>query len=594
MIDALFVWLCTYLMHSTLLLGTAALLDRAGALRRPRLAEFVWRVALFGGLLTASLHAPLHTLWERAMTEAPAKASHAAAPAPLVPAPLVPVPRAVNPARPPLAPAPVEHADVTWHLPTSLAPAVPLVVGIWLVWVALGCTGIVLTAKRLNRMARACPPLEDAELFKFASEMAQRHGRMVPAMRLSDQWVSPLVTPNGEICVPHWALEQLDNKQRQAMLAHEIAHVMRGDPAWRYAAQLIHCLGFFQPLNAHALRRLDLAAELACDEWAASEAGNRRALAQVLYACAERLPQRATPPMVMAMARNPSPLLLRIGSLLKDVPMSSKSPFRTKAVLVSLVMVGAVLALPPLAVGGSTATKVMLHDPAGKLTATIRGAFQLNADESDVAIVGESVVVRQVASGKTLSAEFVAGANGQVIRTYQVNDKTQALDAEGRVWLKKVLPIIMREVETDSAVTQRVKQLHAKGGTSLALEEIKKIESASSRERYLGELLSAAPPRAEEVGAILAVVGGLNEEALQADAIMKLLKSAKLGSAQYGYVLASIGSMKTQNRTCDLLVALGAVMPADADLVRQFRRVAKVLSDVERGRAERAIDHLNG
>ncbi|KQZ38718.1 M56 family metallopeptidase [Duganella sp. Root1480D1] len=592
MIDALFVWLCTYLMHSTLLLGIAALLDRAGALRRPRLAEIVWRVALFGGVLTASMHAPLHMLWERNMPEQAVKASHAAGAAPLVQAP-----RAAKPAGPVLAPAAsravTEETDAAWQLPTSLAPVVPLVVGAWLAWVAFGWTGIVLTAKRLNRMARACPPLDDAELFRFASGVAQRHGRMVPAIRLSAHWVSPLVTPNGEICVPHWALSQLDSKQRQAMLAHEIAHVMRGDPAWRYAAQLIQCLGFFQPLNAHALRRLDLAAELACDEWAASAAGNRRALAQVLYACAERLPQHATPPMVMAMARNPSPLLLRIGSLLKDVPMSSNTPFRTKAVLVSLAMVGAVLALPPLAVGGNAATKVVLNEPAGELSATIRGAFQLNADESDVAMVGESVLVRQNISGKTLSAEFVPGAAGKVARTYQVNGKTQALDAEGRAWLQKVLPTIMRQVETDATVAQRVKQLHAKGGTSLVLEEIRKIQSADSRERYLGALLSAAPPRAEQVGPILAVVGSLNEEALQAEAIVKLLKSAKFGSAEYGQVLATIGGMKTQNRTCDLLVALGAVMPADAELARQFRRAAKVLPDVERGRAERAIDHLN-
>src|SRR6218665_2373091 len=50
-------WLLSYLLHSSVLLGLLWGAERAGALRRlPRAGiEWLWRAALFGGLLTASL-----------------------------------------------------------------------------------------------------------------------------------------------------------------------------------------------------------------------------------------------------------------------------------------------------------------------------------------------------------------------------------------------------------------------------------------------------------------------------------------------------------------------------------------------------------
>ena len=48
-------WLLTYAVHSTALIGTVWLADRAGLLRSLRLRDLAWRTALVGGLLTATL-----------------------------------------------------------------------------------------------------------------------------------------------------------------------------------------------------------------------------------------------------------------------------------------------------------------------------------------------------------------------------------------------------------------------------------------------------------------------------------------------------------------------------------------------------------
>ena len=50
-------WLATYLIHSTLLLGAALLVARA--VRGPAVREVLWKGALLGGLVTATLHGAL-------------------------------------------------------------------------------------------------------------------------------------------------------------------------------------------------------------------------------------------------------------------------------------------------------------------------------------------------------------------------------------------------------------------------------------------------------------------------------------------------------------------------------------------------------
>ena len=48
-------WLLTYAVHSTVLIGSVWLAERAGLLRSLRLRDLAWRTALVGGLVTATL-----------------------------------------------------------------------------------------------------------------------------------------------------------------------------------------------------------------------------------------------------------------------------------------------------------------------------------------------------------------------------------------------------------------------------------------------------------------------------------------------------------------------------------------------------------
>ena len=59
MISLCFQWLLTYLVHSSVLLACAALLDWRRRLTARGLSSSLWRIALFGGFISATLQPAL-------------------------------------------------------------------------------------------------------------------------------------------------------------------------------------------------------------------------------------------------------------------------------------------------------------------------------------------------------------------------------------------------------------------------------------------------------------------------------------------------------------------------------------------------------
>ena len=54
-VDAVLAWALTYLVHSSLFLAGAWLLERALTKSHPRTKDVIWKTALVGGILTAGL-----------------------------------------------------------------------------------------------------------------------------------------------------------------------------------------------------------------------------------------------------------------------------------------------------------------------------------------------------------------------------------------------------------------------------------------------------------------------------------------------------------------------------------------------------------
>lgn len=92
--------------------------------------------------------------------------------------------------------------------------------------------------------------------------------RTVPLIRLSDQAPAPFVYGLFAPTLVLSSTRTLARDELETVLLHEIAHLRRFDLLTRHLQWLAGTLLFFWPIVAWVNRRIDLAREYACDEWA--------------------------------------------------------------------------------------------------------------------------------------------------------------------------------------------------------------------------------------------------------------------------------------------------------------------------------------
>ncbi len=526
--DALLLWPLAYLVHSTLMLGAVWIASRW--IRHAVLLETLWRCAFFGAFLTASLQ-PLAQL-VAAPRAAPQAAQAAVAPSVEL-AFLDTAPRA--PAAKPAAPVqaakpPTPEPAWRWWLPPEMRLGL---LAALLAWALVAAAGLLRLAVQWAALVRACARLRpnvDHGWTASLRELARHYAlRRTPALKVGAKWASPLVGPRGVVCLPDWCLAQLHGAQRDAVLAHELAHLSRRDPAWRVASRMAACIGWMQPLNRLALRRLDTLAEQACDARAARAVADRAAVAEALYLCASRLQAGARAPSLnVGMATARSPLLSRIENLMRHDPARDgrRVSRRTWAIVAAVVAGGACL-LPTLKVRGDELrstewrdfvadvlpaagprTHVMTRSPGDAIDVWIYGPATLR-DDSDDLKTGR-VSLRETTGGVTRRIDIAVDAAGNATRRYSLDSAAHPLDDEARQWAEKRWNIV---VDTLLDPGQRVDRLLRRGGPELVLRTIERPVDIGAQhalvEAYAGkrtldeetvERLIAAVDRAEPAG----------------------------------------------------------------------------------------------
>ena len=137
-----------------------------------------------------------------------------------------------------------------------------------------------------------------------------------------------------------------DAPQRRAVLAHELAHILRGDYPAGIAAQLSLSVHFYHPL-VHALAgRLRLQQELAADAWGARVSGGRRAYLTALATLALRQGPRPSAWPARPFLPTRGTFLRRI-EMLRDPNALRQSPLNrpTRAITVAaLILIGLMVA----------------------------------------------------------------------------------------------------------------------------------------------------------------------------------------------------------------------------------------------------------
>ncbi len=355
-------WAVTYVLHSTILLCGAWLLERRFG-DRPEVMSPIWKLGVVGGAFSATLQlsagiAPVGGRWAVAAEEraaepirmvsiAPAATDRpvvALAPAPALIADLpidfrlassasAPVLEPVIAVAPPPALAPPALAPPAVAAAPSWTAAARAALGIFALWIVGGLValiGLVRSWLALHRLLRGRLPLRTGGL---ADALARLHARAggPRAVRLS---VSPSIrvplatgVVRPEIVVPTRAQRELSATAQESMLAHELGHVVRRDPSWRLFVAVVQRVLFFQPLLRVASRHIARHAEYLADAWAARHTAEPLALARCLTEIATWLraaPEPARLSLTSSMAEPASILGRRVLRLVEPAPVPKR------------------------------------------------------------------------------------------------------------------------------------------------------------------------------------------------------------------------------------------------------------------------------
>lgn len=268
-------WLATYALHGTLLMALALLIEGRLRAHSPPLAERVLRLALCGALLTATLQVGYGKSPLGRSLDLPAAAGVFRAPA----APLVPAPGAVLP-----APAPAAVSAAALDFGWTGRDFGRFLVLLWALSAALLLFRYALTWHLLNRQLRERRRLAGGPLVDTLQALCRQEGCRPPQVSVSPRLAVPIARGllRPEIVLPERVLTELPREQQRSVLAHELCHVLRRDPAWLLFLGLVECVLFFQPLNRVLRLRLQEISEYLCDDFCVQRTGQPQALLHCL------------------------------------------------------------------------------------------------------------------------------------------------------------------------------------------------------------------------------------------------------------------------------------------------------------------------
>jgi HEAT repeat protein/beta-lactamase regulating signal transducer with metallopeptidase domain len=373
-------WLLTYAIHSTVLLGLAWVIARRRAVS-PAARDFIWKVAIVGAVLTASLQLrlglrPLGSVSLARSQAGPAALAASAASQGVsphddrVPPDVSAAPPDPSPLSSPLVPPGNASLSDGSAAPDSAPARGWAVASIGVItWasVALLFAGAyavrrLILAGRLTDRRTLTEGSVPAMLESLRAAAGHRgRVRLSTATTIS----SPVALGFAEICIPLSALTDLDVEQQRGLLAHELAHLIRRDPLWLAGASLLERVFFFQPLNRLARRELQQAAEYLCDDWAADRTGSGLPLAKCLARVAEWIQASPLGVPVAGMAEQRSLLVSRIARLIEGRAPGSAMPRRALAG-VAVVLLSAIVAAAPGVQGSPPVPRAPVRDSASR------------------------------------------------------------------------------------------------------------------------------------------------------------------------------------------------------------------------------------
>ena len=140
---------------------------------------------------------------------------------------------------------------------------------LWLTGVAIGIAALARAFHAHSIFRSQLIPIKDWRYFELLAELGRQFRvSRTPMLALSEDTQSPCLTGlfNPVIVIPENLADEFDDGQIEMILAHELAHHKRLDLWWCWLPTVARIAFFFNPLVWVALKKWNIAREMACDE----------------------------------------------------------------------------------------------------------------------------------------------------------------------------------------------------------------------------------------------------------------------------------------------------------------------------------------
>jgi hypothetical protein len=232
-----------------------------------------------------------------------------------------------------------------------------------------------------------------------------------------------------------------------------------------------------------------------------------------------------------------------------------------------------------IASGGSIFI-VERNDNGAQLKMRVVGKITFTDAEDDVKSVSGRSSILEKRDGVTRRIDLQPdGANG-IMRTYTVNAKPQPFDAEGRKWLAKLIPDLLRETTMNAEA--RVANIQAKGGAIAVLDEIDRIHADHARGKYLEILVKKGPIDDKLTPRLFAAIKVIDSDFARRNVLLAVIGKQALSSAQQVSLLGAVAEMDSAFEQRSVLNALAPTLNADPAVMQAWRvAVGRMDSDFE-------------
>jgi len=398
---------------------------------------------------------------------------------------------AVEAAIPSSAPVPLAQ-----RVKAALDPALPWLLAGWAVGVLLLSTRFLGSWVRVQRLRRRSASPVPSEWHLVLSRLC-RELKLSRTVRLLQSAAVEVPTALGwlrpVILLPACALAGLSPIQLEAILAHELAHIRRGDFLVNLLQSLVEVLLFYHPAVWWLSARIRAERELCCDDVAADLVGDPLLLARALTDLEALREPPAPTPTHLALAANGGSLMQRVRHLLYPaLPITTGARATALAVLAASLLGAAGVALQDKAPEGAPkadrTTRIKTVDDQRQLDVRMKGEVKLNGEAPEpVTVAGDgSFRVEEKKDGKTRS---YAATKDKA--TYTVDGKEVALDKEGREWLRGIATEAQKAQAGRSQARRMKVQVeldHAEGEKARAIAEGHRERVIEIQTRHMKDL----------------------------------------------------------------------------------------------------------